>query len=365
VLAAAGWAYLRLDENGGVRFERQILVVDPVVVLFPLLLVTGSALLVVRLFDALLPYLGRAATRLPAAAYLAARRLAGSRVATAGIVAAVALPLGLLVLSGSLTASVEETTLAKVRTYVGAPVALRTAVPPGTPVDVGGRATKVTVILDGFSGGLEMPVLGVDPDTFARYAYWQDDFAAAPLPDLLGRLGPPGRGESIRAILAGAGPTRTVDTVTMWFTDYPVRVVARTEAFPGMRLQRAPLLIVDERALAQVAPDPKRVELWTSQANAAGTLAALRGLEVQATSVRPADILSQTRLYPITWTFGYLQGLAALAGAISVTGLMLYLAARQRSRLASYALGRRMGVGRGTHLASLIVGCWWRSAWRR
>ena len=69
----------------------------------------------------------------------------------------------------------------------------------------------------------------------------------------------------------------------------------------------------------------------------------------------PTDILGSTVLYPVTWTFGYLAALAALTGAITVTGLLLYVAARQRTRVASYALGRRLGLSRRAHLASVAI----------
>jgi putative ABC transport system permease protein len=57
----------------------------------------------------------------------------------------------------------------------------------------------------------------------------------------------------------------------------------------------------------------------------------------------------------VSWSFGYLSALAALVGLVAIGGLLLYLETRQRSRMASYALGRRMGLGRGTHLRSLLA----------
>jgi len=44
-----------------------------------------------------------------------------------------------------------------------------------------------------------------------------------------------------------------------------------------------------------------------------------------------------------------------LAGVIGVLALMLYLAARQRTRVAAYALSRRMGLTRRRHVLSLLV----------
>jgi len=57
----------------------------------------------------------------------------------------------------------------------------------------------------------------------------------------------------------------------------------------------------------------------------------------------------------ISWTFGYLTALAGLVGLVAVGGLLLYLETRQRARVVSYALGRRMGLTRGTYLRSLLA----------
>ena len=57
----------------------------------------------------------------------------------------------------------------------------------------------------------------------------------------------------------------------------------------------------------------------------------------------------------VSWTFGYLTALAALVGLVAIGGLLLYLETRQRTRTASYALGRRMGLTRATHLRSLLA----------
>ncbi|MEN3359253.1 MAG: putative transport system permease protein, partial [Mycobacteriales bacterium] len=49
------------------------------------------------------------------------------------------------------------------------------------------------------------------------------------------------------------------------------------------------------------------------------------------------------------------SALAALVGLVAIGGLLLYLETRQRSRIAAYALGRRMGLTRATHLRSLLA----------
>jgi putative ABC transport system permease protein len=69
----------------------------------------------------------------------------------------------------------------------------------------------------------------------------------------------------------------------------------------------------------------------------------------------PHGVVDATNYLAVTWSFGYLQALAALVGLIAIGGLLLYLATRQRSRIASYAMGRRMGLSRRAHLRSLLI----------
>src|SRR5262249_23596817 len=57
----------------------------------------------------------------------------------------------------------------------------------------------------------------------------------------------------------------------------------------------------------------------------------------------------------LTWTFGLLQTFGALAGILSVLGAVLYLQARQQQREVTYALARRMGLGRREHRRSIAL----------
>jgi putative ABC transport system permease protein len=117
------------------------------------------------------------------------------------------------------------------------------------------------------------------------------------------------------------------------------------------------MLVVRIDALRGVDPYSQWTEeVWTSHREAPAAAAALTGGGVQIDAeVTAGDIVGGTVLYPVTWTFGYLAALAALTGAITITGLLLYVAARQRTRVASYALGHRLGLSRRGHLASVLV----------
>ena len=84
-------------------------------------------------------------------------------------------------------------------TEVGAPAVLTVSVPPGRDlgavvdrVDPEGRlAAAVDRYTSLTSGTAGLSVLGVQPQRFARVAYWNHSFAAAPLPSLAAALAPP------------------------------------------------------------------------------------------------------------------------------------------------------------------------------
>lgn len=359
LLVGAGvWAYQRLRDGNPVDTGGEVVRLDPLVVALPLLLIAGLAVLAVRLAGLPAGRLGGFARRAPVPVFLALRRLTGARAVSAVVLVAVAVPVGVQVVCASLTASVQETVRTGTRTYVGAEVTLRTDAAPGVTPDSGGRGTPVSQLPDGLTElSSELPVLGVDPATFARYAFWRGDFATEPLPELLARLGPPPvAGGRVPAILAGASRL-SVGTVALRSSRLPVDVVAQVATFPGMRTLATPLLVVDRRALVGVDRFTERTEeVWTDDRDAAavGRSIGAGGLRVTR-RVDEQTILRATDIYPLTWTFGYVQALASLAGAISVTALLLYLAARQRTRTASYVLSRRMGLTKRAHVASLVA----------
>jgi putative ABC transport system permease protein len=85
------------------------------------------------------------------------------------------------------------------RTEVGAAAVLTVSVPPGRDlgavvdrVDPEGRLAAAVDRYTSLTGGTAgLSVLGVQPQRFARVAYWNHSFAAAPLPSLAAALTPP------------------------------------------------------------------------------------------------------------------------------------------------------------------------------
>ena len=357
LVGLAAWTYAQMRDTGAVASGTEVVRVDPRVVAFPLLLLAGLVVLCVRLLTLPAGRLRRLADRLPVPGFLALRRLTGARAVSAVVLVAVALPVGVLVTCASLTVSVRETVRAKSRTYVGTDLALRTDAMPGSTPDTGGRGTPVSRLPDATTPQFtQLPVMGVDPATFARYAYWNGQFDPAPLSALLARLGPPEADGRIPAILAGDS-RQDVRVLSLRSSLLKVHVVARVAAFPGMQTLASPLLVVDRHALSGLDRFAERTEeVWTTNRDAgpAGAAIAAGGIRVTG-RLSGDDIVRNTELYPLTWTFGYVGALAVLAGVIGVLALMLYLAARQRTRVAAYALSRRMGLTRRRHVLSLLV----------
>jgi putative ABC transport system permease protein len=163
--------------------------VDALLLLFPLLLIVGGAGLLARLLLAARP-LSWLATRLPTPAWLAARRLSAARARAALIVTGAALAIGIVSFAGTLSTSLRATAYAKQVLGVGAPQAVRLTEPVELPdlPSLQGISTVVTrtnetgVVRRGHTSA---DVLGVDPDTFADGAFWDETFADRPLDELL------------------------------------------------------------------------------------------------------------------------------------------------------------------------------------
>jgi putative ABC transport system permease protein len=330
--------------------------------LFPLCFIAGFASLATRLLTPPLRWLRGRAERWPDAAYLAIARLAAARRLALLLIAASALSLGIFVYAQSLVRSFERAVEVKSLVFVGSDVA-------GV---VGGDSeplqsfpfpiTKVShAIRGGELGGVQADLLAIDPETFAHAAYWEPGWASRPLTDLVGELD--SRGEDrLPVIVAGRSVTDT-NTLGLGAGAIPIRVVERARVFPGMFLRR-PLVVVDADALDRFAraagahnpfDDPgTETSFWVK----GETRAAARALQAEA---RPYTMLTaeEARHTPtvraVTNTFAFLKALGLGAGCLAVVGLVLYLQARQRSRVVSYTLSRRMGLGHRRHLVSLLL----------
>jgi len=332
--------------------------VDALVLLFPILFVAGAAGLAARGLRMLLPRLRTTGRAWPASAYLASRRLAVAPRIVLALLTASALSIGILSYAGALTSSIAATSDAKARVFTGSDldVALGSDIP--VPSSIAPRTTKVTQVDRAFflSDELSVEVLGVDPSTFSRAAFWDPSFADRSLGELLKEIAPPASPEAALPVIAAGQPVgRSEGTLTFQFgqTKLPVRIVEQVRAFPSMSPSE-PLLVADGRTLAQRGVHGV-VNLWV-KGDPAPALTALERSDAQIiSSVTAGEVKAQRSFVSLSWAFGFLQALGIMAGVIVLGGILLYLEARQRGRAISYALASRMGLSRRSHTASVAL----------
>lgn len=354
-------AYREVESAGAVRADDTgLLGISPLLLAFPLLALAAGLGVAVRLAGPPLRAARRLAARLRPAAYLGLSRLTAAARVSLALVALVAVPVGVLVYAATVVRTAETTTAAKAGLYVGADVAVVTYLPPFSTPDVGGAGTPVSVISDGRTEAGDTAVIGVDPDTFARFA-WSDGAvlgdSVGPLVDRIRYRG----GDRVPALLAGCRRCPPVTSVQLRVRELPVDVVASPRYFPGLRILRGPTLVVDRAALTRVDRYTQwQEEVWTTADRQGEVADALLRAGVRVDRVKSPDrFLSVTELTPLVWSFGYLRALAALTGVIALAALVLHVAARERQRSVSHVLARRMGLRRRTHVRSLAYELGW------
>ena len=348
LLAGAAACWPALTDGGAVTVVRNVAQVSLLTVLFPLLFLLGGSVLAVRLLTALLPLLARRAGSSSPAWYLAARRIGAARVAAVVLLAAAATPVATAVYAAGLTAGSERTLAAKAGVFTGADVAVLTNDPLVSTPATDAAGTLVVRYLYGTVGGTEVALLAVDPETFGRTAFWLPEFGDRDR--LLGALRDGAVVVDPRRELSGQQLEITLGTSTVRLTE-----AARTGLFPGRRLP-VPMIVVDRSRLGEVDPFAgSRYELWTRGPAAAAEAAVLAQDAGLFQTIDRDGIFEAADYLGITWTFDYLTALAVLVGLVAVGAVLLYVETRQRARTASYALSRRMGLTRATHLRSLLA----------
>ena len=338
--------------------------VDMLLLLFPILFIIGMAGVAARGLRRLLPRVRRMGDRSAPSVYLASRRLAGASGIALVLITASSISLGLLVYASILVESNKATAQAKANLSVGSDVSV--PVQTSQPNDLLNTtfdfpSTFVTRTDDGEiqPGDREFETLGIDPATFANTAFFDPSFASEGIDELVGRL-EPYDGRALTALLVAS--EEEVPEGSVYVTpryDVPIEIVGTASAWPGLSADR-PMLVTRYDALfgvsaASESSVPEQLisdyELW-AQAPAAEVEQALLAEQINFNPVSvlsTAEILASPSFLALTWTFGYLQALGVMAGAIALAGMLLYLQTRQQAREVSYALARRMGLTRSAH----------------
>lgn len=373
---ALGWAtvvsFERLGDWGlpagrGADISR----VDVWGLMFPVLFLVTAVALLSRVIGLLLRPLRAVSRSWPTALYLAVRRVARYRVAVIGLGAAAAVAAGVLGYAATMNRSLDATLQAKARTFVGSDTAVHVAIGSEIPPALADRATAVHVHQDAWivdaDGREGIMLLGVDPATFERGAYWDPTFADASLRDVLDRLAVPPEDGVVPAVVVGAPAGRTVELAirrgaTQALTVAPISGV---RAFPGMS-RPEPTVVVAASVFDDLGLGPASTEAWISGDRAS----ALQALEASRTAFEEeravAEVAGGASFVTVSWTFGFMQSLGISAGLLVIGGIAVYLDARRRDRLLGYAFMRRMGLSGSQHrralgaelTASVLVGCW-------
>jgi putative ABC transport system permease protein len=328
----------------------------------PILLLAGSMGLGVRLLRWIAASLRARSARYGPASFLAVHRLAAAPALTAVLFVASGMCLGVFVEGQTLVRSLQTTVEAKAKIFVGSDVQGRIdrRTEPIGPLPV--PVTRVTRLpkagtLD--TGGREFDLLAIDPATFASAAFWNDSFADEPLSSLVGRLGDV-RSTGLSVVLVGDTPDPT--SLTMQQQEISVTVVGRASAFPGAASLR-PLVVVEAAAiegLSSLGAEPlaqarASTELWGRGApddviDAFSTLD-LPPFQI-VTAAQTEDIPS---IAAVVNTFLALNALGLGAAILVVGALLMYLQARERSRLVAHGLSARMGMTDGIHRRSMLI----------
>jgi len=366
VLVLAGASYYEIVTRGEpiVDSADGAQKVDMLLMMFPVLFIIGMAGVAARALRRLLPQIRRMGDRSAPSTYLATRRLAGASRIALVLITASSISLGLLVYASILVASNEASAQAKANLSVGSDVAVpvQTSQPKkllGTTFDF--PFSFVTRTDDGEiqPGDRKFEILGIDPESFADIAYFDPSFASEGIDDLVGRL-EGFDGGALTALVVGAEeevPNGAVYVTSRY--DVPIEIVGTASAWPGLSADM-PMLVTLRDALfdvstASVSSVSEQLvadyELW-ALAPAADVEEALLAEQI---NFNPFSVLSTTEILAspsflaLSWTFGYLQALGAMAGVIALAGMVLYLQTRQQAREVSYALARRMGLTRSAH----------------
>jgi putative ABC transport system permease protein len=361
LLAAAAGCWLRLRGSDAVTLDAGIAQINLLVVAFPLLFLAGAAVLIVRLLALLLPRLGRSAGRLPAAWYLAARRVTASRVISVILLAAASLPIAMLVYAAALTRTSQYTLDAKAGLINGSTTTVQSVDPVRRTAATDAVGTLVVRYLYGKVADQpdDVTVLAIDPDTFPKTAFWDRRFAADSLDALMAKLRAPTTGGVVPAVaVVEDGPAFPPGAFELGLgtTRIQTEVVAQATRFSGRRIPGA-MLIVDRSRLGTVDRYAGSLsEMWSRDSSPDRARDAVTAQHARIYLITSQDtVFDVANFLGVSWTFGYLSALAALVGLVAIGGLLLYLETRQRTRTASYALGKRMGLTRATHLRSLLA----------
>jgi putative ABC transport system permease protein len=336
--------------------------IDPLVLLFPILVLLGVAGLAARALRRATPSLRSVRTD-RTALFLALRRLARAVGTTPALFVGVAVAVGVLTYASTLADSVQATANAKAELFAGSDVSYSFTSTVAVPGALAGSATAVermdssTVRVPGV-GNVE--VLAIDRSTFADAAFWDRSFANASLEDLLAAMAPLGGNGPVPIVAVGSEVPSTgrMDFEDPAATSVSFRRVAVAWDFPGI-VANTPLIVLDRRAVPDGSPhldqlwvrgDVGRADSVVHGVTSSGSEPPILLAESVATKVE-----SNNDFLPLFWMFSFLRWLAIATGLVVVWGVLLQAESQERARRLAAALARRMGLRQRESRAALLV----------
>jgi putative ABC transport system permease protein len=317
----------------------------------PILVVAGGTILAARLGAWYLRSAARRRTPRSAAALLSWRRLTRHALIAAVLAAATSMPVALALYGATVTRSIQTTIDNEARLQIGTDVILTLRERAPVPASLSARATEVLRLDGAVIGGVQTDLLGVDPDSFERAAFWDERLTGASMHDLLAPLRD---ADAVRSrIVVASYPAPAGQQPQSWIGDPPQTVqVQQVSVLPGQR-GGYPAALVPKDSLG-IHTKFAVPQLWLR-----GDPAQIRKA-VEAANLPVARILTISDLFvnsvsePLTYTFAYLTALSLLTGVVTVVGLLVYLESQAPAHRRSFVLLRRMGLSRASHRRAVL-----------
>jgi putative ABC transport system permease protein len=244
---------------------------------------------------------------------------------------------------------------------VGTDTAISLSGTPTLPRRLGAPVTEVLRFPVAQVGSdTNVAVMAVDPDTFARAAFWDDSLAGGSPEGVLHELSVP-RGDRL-PVLVARGSLPTTFSLRFVATEIPAHVLHVSAGIAGMPPD-APLVVASQSQLRRVASAQGATladlspayEVWV-RGPAGPALGALGRAGIPPTGVVTAATAARSpRFLATSWLFGFLETLGFTTAMLALVATLLYVQARQSARDVSYALTARMGLDRRSHRLSVVV----------
>jgi putative ABC transport system permease protein len=358
LLAAAPLAWLALADsttadNDGPDGVGEVAHVPARLLVVPILVIAGTALLAARIGAASLRRRGLGTPPRPPARLLAWRRVVRDATAAAVLASATAVPIAMAAYGASVTDSIRTTSDAEARMLLGSDVIVAMepgSPPPAVPATLAERATSVIRANGEILNGVRVDVLFVDPTTFGRGAFWDSRIDGPTLENALSQLTAGPTPTVVASSRIGVGP----GTLSALRQEYAV-TVGDVRMLPGEQ-SGYPVVLAHKDLLRSESLLPlASPQLW------------IRGDPAEVRPVVTAARLPLVRIStiddqrggsvhePVTYTFQYLIALSIFTGLIAVVGLLLFLESRTAAHRRAYVLLRRLGLRAGAHRRALIM----------